>query len=348
MKLRQSLFAVLCLSALLQSCYTDKTAPLSEPEYLEFNFKGIAVDAVKNSVDQNSFTEISDLNADAVSLRPRGVLIGGSDTIEYDRNGFEWGEKSTGITAQIGFAKLNGLSVLIDPWVEFPPAESSAEYDAGDSTGWAKFEQSYLKYIVHFANIAENEGADVFCIGSDMENFVIQQDTFWTSLIDTVRKVFAGELTYGANYKNYDDIPFWSDLDYIGIQAYFFVSLSQTPQSLDVEQHWVSSLIPALSAYSSSQQRNVLFTQIGYRSIDYCGEQVLNEDTTSTYTVNVNAQENCISGFLNALRNRSWFDGAFIRGWTLDKKNKGAGDDSYSPQAKSTYSSILSIYLDAQ
>ena len=34
--------------------------------------------------------------------------------------------------------------------------------------------------------------------------------------------MYSGKLTFGANwYLEYEDVTFWDDLDYIGIQAYF-------------------------------------------------------------------------------------------------------------------------------
>ena len=43
----------------------------------------------------------------------------------------------------------------------------------------------------------------------------------WVELIEKVRTVYSGKLTYAANYDNYQDVGFWNHLDFIGINAYF-------------------------------------------------------------------------------------------------------------------------------
>jgi hypothetical protein len=43
----------------------------------------------------------------------------------------------------------------------------------------------------------------------------------WTNLIQNTRKLYKGKITYAANFDNYDQVAFWNDLDFIGINAYF-------------------------------------------------------------------------------------------------------------------------------
>mgnify|MGYP001006539210 CR=1 FL=1 len=44
---------------------------------------------------------------------------------------------------------------------------------------------------------------------------------YWKSVIKSVRSEFKGKLTYAANFDNYHLVGFWSDLDILGINAYF-------------------------------------------------------------------------------------------------------------------------------
>jgi len=43
----------------------------------------------------------------------------------------------------------------------------------------------------------------------------------WKKLIQNIRKIYSGQLTYAANFDNYQNIAFWEDLDVMGINAYF-------------------------------------------------------------------------------------------------------------------------------
>jgi len=44
---------------------------------------------------------------------------------------------------------------------------------------------------------------------------------YWKHIIKTVRSEFSGQLTYAANFDNYHLVGFWSELDILGINAYF-------------------------------------------------------------------------------------------------------------------------------
>jgi hypothetical protein len=46
-------------------------------------------------------------------------------------------------------------------------------------------------------------------------------DAHWVELIRAVREVYAGRLTYAANFDNYRNVGFWQQLDVMGINGYF-------------------------------------------------------------------------------------------------------------------------------
>jgi hypothetical protein len=43
----------------------------------------------------------------------------------------------------------------------------------------------------------------------------------WSEIIAATREVFSGKLTYAANFDHYDQVAFWPELDFIGINSYF-------------------------------------------------------------------------------------------------------------------------------
>lgn len=329
----------------LNACRTDKTTAPPEPEYLGFTYKGLNAEASQEAVPIASYDDFVATNANAVSLSPRAILPGGSDSIEFDRSGFAWGETSNGIAKQIKDAREKGVDVLIAPWVEFPPAMDSETFDAGTTEAWTNFNTSYLEYILHFAELAEQEGASVFSIGSNMENYVKDQEVFWFQLIDSVKTRFSGQLTYSANWKNYDDIPFWEELSYIGIEAYWSVSLSRTPSVENVEQYWEINVIPELVNFGILQQKTILFTKLEYRSIDFAGEKPW--DSEIVPPSNEEAQANCLRGFLDAFRSRSWFEGAFVGRWSFDQSDVDAADGSYGFRGKEAENFLQEVYLDS-
>ena len=79
------------------------------------------------------------------------------------------------------------------------------------------------------AKIADSLGVEMLCIGTEWKSAVRERPQFWSNVIDSVRKVYQGKLTYAANWDDYDDVPFWSKLDYIGVNAYWPLAKTKTP-----------------------------------------------------------------------------------------------------------------------
>jgi hypothetical protein len=52
------------------------------------------------------------------------------------------------------------------------------------------------------------------------------------------KKNLLGKLTYAANWDDFDKVPFWNELDYIGIDAYFPLSNATTPSVLELNDAW--------------------------------------------------------------------------------------------------------------
>ena len=89
---------------------------------------------------------------------------------------------------------------------------------------WQVLENSYTQFILLYAMLAQEIDAELFCIGTELEKFIEKRPQYWSNLIKEIKKVYKGKLTYAANWDEFKRTPFWSDLDYIGIDAYFPVS----------------------------------------------------------------------------------------------------------------------------
>ncbi len=61
----------------------------------------------------------------------------------------------------------------------------------------------------------------------------------WIKLIDGLRDIYSGGLTYAANFDQYQEVTFWDRLDYIGVSGYF-------PLRDELEKYEESKLYPAL------------------------------------------------------------------------------------------------------
>ena len=93
----------------------------------------------------------------------------------------------------------------------------------------------------------------------------------WREIIGQVRNIYRGDVTYAANFDQYQDVAFWDALDFIGVNAYFPLREpvpSATPTDLDEEltAGWKRILgeLQTFRVTNRLQEKSFLFTEIGY------------------------------------------------------------------------------------
>ena len=133
---------------------------------------------------------------------------------------------------------------------------------------WAEWFESYRTFILHYARLAEANGIEALCIGSELRTTVKERPQDWRAIIAEVRKVYHGLLTYGANwYGEFEEVPFWDDLDLIAIHAYFPLSTEQRPTRAQLVRGW-RTYLERIERLQRRYRKPVLFTELGYRSVN--------------------------------------------------------------------------------
>ena len=101
----------------------------------------------------------------------------------------------------------------------------------------------------------------------------------WEMVIETAQDHFSGEITYAANFDNYQEVGFWSGLDYIGINAYFplrkLSSSSLTDKALHIElkSGW-EQVFEEIHTFQLDRELShvpVFFTELGYTYYENSG-----------------------------------------------------------------------------
>ncbi len=69
-----------------------------------------------------------------------------------------------------------------------------------------------------------------------------------------LREVYNGQLTYAANWDEYKRIPFWEDLDFIGVDAYFPVSEEKTPSIEQASLGWQKHKLQLKTMFESKER----------------------------------------------------------------------------------------------
>ncbi|WAA09076.1 glycoside hydrolase family 113 [Fervidibacillus albus] len=105
----------------------------------------------------------------------------------------------------------------------------------------AQWFSSYKQFLIPYVELAEKQGVEIFNIGTEFTSLQKEYSAMWTDLIETIWTVYHGKLIYSFNWDTVDDIStieFVSDLDYIGVDAYFPLDLPNEASSVDIEKEW--------------------------------------------------------------------------------------------------------------
>lgn len=165
-----------------------------------------------------------------------------------------------------------GLKVMLAPhiWVNQSatmPWRSQVYYsDEREANQWF---ESYTKFILHFANIAKETGVAIFSVGVELEAMAKYEGHF-RSLIREIRLLgFKGLITYECEAWNAENIRFWDDLDFIGINMYY--SYPHEPRGTDDLRfpglvNFQKKKLAMHAAHASRVGKPLVITEFGYPS----------------------------------------------------------------------------------
>ncbi|MEM8960115.1 MAG: hypothetical protein AAGD38_01435 [Acidobacteriota bacterium] len=131
-----------------------------------------------------------------------------------------------------------------------------------DETAWRRFFTDYEEFIVDQARFAEAADAPLFAVGVELEATTHRPE--WRQILERVREVYRGDITYAANWDSLDKVPFWDAVDQIGVQAYFPLADDERPPSRqDLDQAWDLHL-DVLRKLADKHAKPIVLTEIGY------------------------------------------------------------------------------------
>ena len=85
---------------------------------------------------------------------------------------------------------------------------------------WSDWFESYNKYILEFARLAQEEGCDIFVIGCEMVQ-TDKRENEWRNLISLVREVYKGKISYNCDKYQEGNVKWWDAVDIISSSGYY-------------------------------------------------------------------------------------------------------------------------------
>lgn len=305
---------------------------------------GVSFVASKDAANDSHVTPIINLNANYAAIMPFGFIRSlEHPNVIYNTDRQWYGETKAGAKHYIKILRARGIQIMLKPQIWVWHGEFTGNIEMNNEKDWETLEDSYSKFILDYANLAQEVNAEIFCIGTELEKFVKNRPNYWQELIGEIRERYNGKLTYAANWDEFKRTPFWKDLDFIGIDAYFPVSESKTPSLAEAISGWDNHK-GLIHEVSKTNGKPILFTEYGYRSVDHSGKEPWNSNT-SKYNVNLDAQVNCTKALLETFWDEDWFAGGFVWKWFINHKASGGeNNDRFTPQNKPVEKVIANHY----
>ncbi|PJJ59459.1 glycoside hydrolase family 113 [Hymenobacter chitinivorans] len=247
---------------------------------------------------------------------PAVQLHTGTRTGQSRRRGL-WGETDYGLIYTAQLAQQRGIQTLLKPhlWVRGPGAWPG-NIDMATPAAWQAWFASYSVFILHYAQMAEENHFGALCIGTELGK-TVSHEKEWRTLIKEVRRVYHGPLTYAANWSGeYEQVRFWDALDFIGIQAYFPLSKNSSPPPAELRAAWQAHQA-AIERVRKKYRKPVVFTEAGYRNTaDAAIEPWTWPDRTAVFfTSDEQTQANCYAALFETFWPQPWFKGLFVWKW---------------------------------
>lgn len=283
------------------------------------------------------------ISSNWIALCPFALMMKNNSKIEYNSVNNWWGDTRSGLIEEIKRAQACKLKILIKPHYWVINNGWAGNFDLIGKTK-SEWEANYSEYMLYLASLCDSLNIEMLSIGTELKLYTQRHPEFFIGLIDKIRLVYKGKLTYAANWDEYEAIIFWDKLDYIGVDAYFPLSEKKTPEIKELEISWQKNSIN-LKRISLKFDKKIIFTEYGYRSIDYTAyKQWEFENSPMHQNINFVSQINAYSALYNSIWKENFIAGGFIWKWYNDEAKINKQNSDYSPQDKPVLKIIKECY----
>jgi len=327
-------FAIVLL-ILLSSCQ-DRVA--------KEKINGVSLVASREAISISDIKPILNVNANTVAVMPFAFMENlQSPDLKFNMERQWWGERLEGVRETVQLLHKDSLKVMLKPQIWIWRGEFTGDIKMNSEADWKKFEENYRDFIMLYAQLAEEEKVGILVIGTELFEFVNERPDFWRELIPEIRKLYQGKLTYSENWDKADRVSFWKELDFIGVNAYFPLNEDSSPNLQQLKDGWKIHK-SGLANLSKTSGRQVLFTEYGYRNINFAAKNPW-DSSRELKGVNNELQANALTAIYQEFWGENWFAGGFLWKWHQDHKQSGGKDNNqFTPQNKPAEKVVKDFY----
>ncbi|WP_232835071.1 glycoside hydrolase family 113 [Pleomorphovibrio marinus] len=252
-----------------------------------------------------------------------------------------WGESLVGVKTTTDLAREKGVESILKPhlWVR---GEWPGVIKMQTDEDWGMWFDQYAEFILYYAAYAEDQNIPILCIGTELE-LTSDRDVDWRNLITEIRKVYSGELTYAANFTEYEQVKFWDVLDYIGIQAYFPLAEKHNPSLRTLKNSW-DIKIKEIEKVQQRFQKPVIFTEVGYcNTVDAAIEPWIWPNERKEIELSEEVQALCYQSFFETVWEKDWLAGVYFWKWYPQPRDR---EPDFTPQGKKAEGIMVKFFSE--
>lgn len=274
-----------------------------------------------DSITTKNFDPLLNTSGNWISQTPFAWMDGyDNPIINLSTHRAWWGETDRGIKHTTELAHKAGIQVMLKPHIWIMNSDGKWRHDIAmnSEAEWATWFENYEKFILHYARLSTELGIESLCIGTELYQTTKQYPDRWRKIIQAIKEIYCGELTYAANwYEEYETISFWDELDYIGIQSYFPLTKKKNPDVRTLVKGWKKHK-KDIQKVANKFNKKVIFTELGFKN----SADAAIEPWTWPQRMDKNKVErsdqtqiNCYEAMFTSLWDEPWIDGFFIWKW---------------------------------
>lgn len=255
------------------------------------------------------------------------------------------------IKSTVSAAHKDGLTVILMPIVLLAhPGDGEWRgkiEPKAEEGGWDKWWDTYAKFVLRYAKVAQDSGVEVLMVGSELISTEKQTDR-WEKVIAEVRKVYTGKLSYSANWDHYRPVKFWDKLDVVGMTSYYDLVGDDKPTREKLLESW-AKIRDEILEWQKTVHRPIVFTEVGwpnqvtaakypwdyYRSVDKPDPQ---------------QQKLCFETFFETFGKLPWVSGVLVWEWCISptQDTSPEKDTGYCPNGKPAMKVIEAFFKNGQ
>jgi hypothetical protein len=252
--------------------------------------------------------ELNSLGVNAVAIHPYARIANDGEvrfrTVDDHRH----------VRVPLDWIRERGMSAMLIPHIGYWGSKFSWRGDINFETAaeWERFFTGYRTWIVEMARLAEAHQAALFSVGLEYTH-AQKHEAQWREIIRAVREVYRGKITYGANWNDYQQVPFWDAVDYIGVLAYFPLSQAKNPTTRELQRGWEKHTRELARFSTRHGGKQILFVEIGYNESARAAAEPWSFENGGAHAAEI--QQRCIEVALAGTGKHPWLAGMFWWKW---------------------------------